>query len=136
MIPYRYRLIAIVSLLLVCLFGGYAWGRHEGSLHGEAALAQYKASQSQAFATAAAIAQQDQAKADAQTIANQRKALQDAQQATQQREAVIAAQDAKLKSMQATLHAISPSDKAAAAWLGPLPPSIRQALNSTTGNKP
>ena len=135
MIPLPYRILAGVALLLACLFGGYFYGHHEGTRAGAAALAQYKTAQAQANAAAWNAGQQEQQQADAAQLAQQQKALADAQAAAMAREAIVTAQAAKMQSLEAALHAIPSTDKAAATWLGPLPPSIQQALNAPGGAK-
>ena len=135
MIPLPYRILAGVVLLLACLVGGYFYGHHEGTLAGTAALAQYKAAQAQANAAAWDAGQQAQQRADAAQLAQQRQALADAQAAAATREAVVTAQATRVQSLEAALRAIPSTDKAAATWLGPLPPSIQQALNAPGGAK-
>lgn len=132
MIPQTFllKIAAAIALLLGCLVGGYIYGHHQGSLAGATALAGYKAAQAQAIAQASSAAQQAQAQADAATLAQQRAALAAAQAATRERQAVVDAQAAKVRTLQQALSAIPSSDKAASTWLGPLPPSIQQALNA------
>lgn len=135
MIPFPYRILAGVVLLIGCALGGYFYGHHEGSLAGTAALAQYKAAQAQANAAAWNAGQEAQQQADAEQLAQQRQALADAQAAATAREAIVTAQAARVRSLESSLHAIPSTDKAAATWLGPLPPSIQQALNAPGGAK-
>lgn len=135
MIPFPYRILAGVVLLLACLLGGYFYGHHEGTRAGVAALAQYKSAQAQANAAAWNAGQQEQQQADTAQLAQQQKALADAQAAATAREAVVTAQAAKVQSLEAALRAIPSTDKAAATWMGPLPPSIQQALNAPGGAK-
>lgn len=135
MIPFPYRILAGVLLLLACLLGGYFYGHHEGTRAGAAALAQYKTAQAQANAAAWNAGQQAQQQADVAQLAQQQKALADAQAAATAREAVVTAQATKMQSLETALHAIPSTDKAAATWLGPLPPSIQQALNAPGGAK-
>lgn len=135
MIPFPYRIFAGVVLLLACLFVGYFYGHHEGSLAGTAALAQYKAAQAQANAAAWNAGQEAQQQADAEQLAQQRQALADAQAAATAREAIVTAQAARVRSLESSLHAIPPTDQAATTWLGPLPPSIQRALNAPGGAK-
>lgn len=127
------RILAGILLLIGCTAGGYFYGHHEGTLAGAASLAQYKAVQAQANATAWNAGQQAQQQADAAQLAQQQKALADAQTAATAREAVVTAQAAKVQSLESALQAIPSTDKAAATWLGPLPPSIQKALNAPGG---
>lgn len=130
------KIVAAVGLLLACLVGGFLYGHHVGAQAGASALNRYKAAQAQAVTQATQAAQHAQASADAQTLAEAHAALAAAQAAAEQRQAVVNAQAAKVQSLEVALRAIPSSDKAAATWLGPLPPSIRQALNPPEGGAP
>lgn len=135
MTPFLSRILAGIVLLISCTFAGFFYGHHEGTQSGAAALAQYKTAQAQANAAAWNAGQQAQQQADAAQLTQQQKALDDAQAAATAREAVVTAQATKMQSLEAELHAIPSTDKAAATWLGPLPPSIQQALNAPGGAK-
>lgn len=135
MTPLLTRIVAVIFLLIACSISSYFYGHHEGSRAGAATLAQYKAAQAQANADAWNAGQQAQQQADAAQLARQQKALADAQAAATAREAVVTAQAAKVQSLEAGLRAIPSTDKNAATWLGPLPPSIQQALNAPGGAK-
>ena len=135
MIPFKlYVYAAIAALFLVSNLATGIWQHHEGTLAGNAALMHYKASQSLAVAEAAGAAQLAQQQADAGELAQQKAALLAAQVAVAQREAVMAEQAKRVQALEASLHAIPSTDKAAATWLGPLPPSIQQALNPPAGD--
>lgn len=123
---------------LVCvalIFGAYAYGNHVGHLSGAASLSACKAARADSIADATKAAQLAQARADAATMAQQQAALTDAAHALAAREATLAAQRAKLADLTARLRLIPSSDKAAATWLGPLPLSIKRALNASGGVK-
>ena len=122
-----------ILLLTAALLIGYFYGHHEGALAGQATLAEYQRTEAQAIAHAENAAQEAQAQADAAIIMQQQRALDDAQTAAAQRAVIVSAQDAKLQSLQAQLHAIPSTDKAAATWLGALPSSIQKALNAPGG---
>jgi Skp family chaperone for outer membrane proteins len=128
------KILAALLLLFACLLGGYLYGHHEGAQAGAAALAQYKATQAQAITRASTAAQQAQAQADAAQLIQAQDAATAAQEAASQREALVQAQTKQVIALQQKLHAIPSSDTAAATWLGPLPTSIQQALN--TGGAP
>lgn len=127
------RLIASAALLAFCFIGGYTYGHHQGALAGNAKVSALEAAQADANAQAANAAQAAQAQADAAMLTQQAAALADAKAALAARDATVAAQARKLRALNARLKAIPSTDKAAATWLGPLPSSVRHALNPASG---